>query len=128
MATVGQYPARQPAVRQAENAAYLKNQSAVGLIQTSVVIPRTKVVELRAITAEWRAEARTQLASDLPTADQILQIHTITRELDLPLAVEAFKTRATAAQWLLTHEPELVNGALNRRKTHASRRDTRRAT
>ncbi len=120
------YPARQPVVRQADNAAYLKNLNAVGLIQTSVVIPRTKVVELRAITAEWRAEARALLASDLPTADQILQIHSIARELDLPLPVEAFKTRGTAAQWLLAHEPELADAVLQRQKIGGPHRATRR--
>ncbi len=122
------YPARQPVVRQADNAAYLKNLNAVGLIQTSVVIPRTKVVELRAITAEWRTEARALLASDLPTADQVLQIHSIARELDLLLPVEAFKTRGTAAQWLLAHEPELADAVLQRQKIGGHRRATRRGT
>ena len=114
-------PARTRAQRRADNERYHARAQTAGLVQVSVVVPIDKVPTVKALATEWRAEARALLDSDLPTADQILQIHAISRTLDLPLPVEAFHTRAAAARWLLAHEPELGDAKQRRPHINASK-------
>jgi len=114
-------PARTRAQRRAENERYHARAQTVGLVQVSIVVPIDKVPTVKALATEWRAEARALLDSDLPTPDQILQIHAISRTLDLTLPVEAFHTRAAAARWLLAHEPELGGTRPQRPHVNASK-------
>jgi hypothetical protein len=79
--SVRRQPARPRAQRQAENESYDKRARTTGLVQLSVVVPVEKVPVLKALAVEWRAEAWAMLETDLPTADQILQIHAVCRTL-----------------------------------------------
>jgi hypothetical protein len=56
------------------------------------------------------------LEQDVPTADQILQIHAVCRTLDLPLPEGAFASRGDAQVWLLAREPKLGKLMLHRPK------------
>jgi len=96
--------------RSAENARYHDRRVGAGILKVTVMVPAERIPELRAITLAWRREAKLLLESDLPSADQILQIHAVCRALGLRLPVEAFETRAMADQWLLAHQTRL--GAL----------------
>lgn len=78
-----------------------------GIICMHVLVPVVRVPDLRELAAEWRREARLLLEEDLPTADQILQIHGVCRALELPLPLEAFTTRYAASSWLARHEKKL---------------------
>ena len=78
-----------PEERSVENARYQKRNAAVGILKIAVYVPAERVPELRAITLNWRAEAKLLTDADYPTADQILQIHAICRTLDLDLPTAA---------------------------------------
>ena len=93
--------------RAAENRLFRDRDRAVGVMAATVRIPADRLSELREIALEWRREARLLLEGDLPSADQILQIHAISRALGLNLPVEAFETRAAATDWLYAHEKKL---------------------
>ena len=98
---------RAPAQRAVENGRYRDRSAAAGIAKITVLVPADRITDLRAITTAWRQEAKLLLESDRPSADQILQIHSVSRTLGLPLPVKAFDTRATAARWLLAQEPAL---------------------
>ncbi len=100
-------PARTRERRAAANARYNGRQAAAAIVKTIVFVPADRIPELRAITLAWRQEAKLLLEADRPSADQILRIHSVRRTLGLKLPVEAFETRASAAQWLLAQEPAL---------------------
>lgn len=93
--------------RASENARFTKNLHDAGIICMHVLVPIVRAPELRALAAEWRDEARLLLEEDLPTADQILQIHGVCRALEVPLPLQAFTTRAAASSWLARHEKKL---------------------
>jgi hypothetical protein len=102
--------------RSAENARYQKRNAAVGILKIAVYVPAERVPELRAITLNWRAEAKLLTDADYPTADQILQIHAICRTLDLDLPISAFGTASAAAHWLLTQESRIGDRELRKPK------------
>lgn len=115
-------PARPRAQGLAENVRYHARARTAGLTQLSVVVPVDKIPVLKALAVEWRSEARALLQTDLPTADQILQIHAVCRTLNLSLPEDAFRTRGAAANWLLAQEPGLV-GAKPSARTSARSED-----
>ena len=96
-----------PSQRAEENARYRALQNAVGIAKVTVMVPADRVPELRAIALHWRQDSKQLLESDRPSADQILQIHAVSRTLDIRLPVHAFETRSSAALWLLAHEKAL---------------------
>lgn len=93
--------------RAAANSRYVRRRASAGIVKITVMVPANRIPELRGITLEWRREAKMLLCSDQPSADQILQIHTVCRDLGVQLPLEAFTTRATAESWLLAHQPAL---------------------
>ena len=99
--------ARSAVQRAVENARYREVHHAVGIVRVTVMVPADRIPELRALTLDWRKNAKLLLAADEPSADQILQIHTVARKLRLALPISAFETRATAANWLLAQAPKL---------------------
>ena len=110
---------RPPEKRSAENELYRRRTAAAGIVAISVRVPSVRVSELKAIALEWRRGAKLLLESDLPSADQILQIHAVCHALDQPIPPEAFETRATAAAWLHAHERKL-----GQRRIHIPRHHT----
>ena len=56
-------------------------------MRITVMVPAERIPFLKALTLEWRREAKILLEQDMPTADQILQIHAVCRTLDIPLPV-----------------------------------------
>jgi hypothetical protein len=100
-------PTRPSEQRSAENSLYKDRQAAAGIVRMSVMVPLDQVVHLRALTMAWRQEAKMVIESDLPTSDQILQIHAVCRTLRLKLPLWAFETRSRAERWLLAQEPLL---------------------
>ncbi len=105
---------RPPEQRTAANERYRESNASIGIAKLTVLVPTNRISELRAITVAWRQQARLLLEADLPSADQILQIHSVSRTLELALPVKAFETRGGAAQWLLAHGPVL--GAIRARE------------
>jgi len=97
---------RPPQQRANENARYRAREAGAGIVRMSVTAPIDRIPHLRAITLEWRRDAKMLLESDLPTSDQILQVHAVCRTLFLKLPIEVFETRALAEQWLLAHQPQ----------------------
>ncbi len=81
-------PARPAARRVRENEIYRGRQAAAGIVQITVMVRAERIPYLKALTLEWRREAKMVLEHDMPTADQILQIHAVCRTLDLPLPRE----------------------------------------
>ena len=110
---------RPPARRAVENERYRRRTAAAGIVAISVRVPAVRVPELKAVALEWRREAKLLLESDLPCADQILQIHAVCHALDQSVPPEAFETRATAAAWLHAHERKL-----GQRRIHIPRHHT----
>ena len=110
---------RPPEKRSAENELYRRRTAAAGIVAISVRVPAARVPEIKAIAPEWRREAKLLLESDLPSADQILQIHAVCHALDQSVPPEAFETRATAAAWLHAHERKL-----GQRRIHIPRHHT----
>lgn len=104
---MGKAPARPPAQRAAENARYNRRRVSAGVAKLNVLVPLVRLRELDALLVQWRAEARRQLVSDQPSADQILLIHSICRSLHLRLPVSAFATRDTAEAWIQERQPRL---------------------
>ena len=90
--------------RAAENRRYIARQHEAGIVKISVAVPSNRIPELTEIALAWRRIAKLLIESDQPSADQILQIHAVSRTLGVPLPVEAFESRVAAANWLLTHE------------------------
>ena len=99
--------ARPPEQRQAENERYRGRQAAAGIVRITVMVPADKIQHIKALTLQWRQEAKLLLEIDLPTADQILQVHAVCRTLGLDLPEHAFTTRGDAQEWLLAHQPRL---------------------
>jgi len=93
--------------RAAANSRYVGRRISAGIVKITVMVPADRIPELRGITLEWRRKAKMLLHSDQPSADQILQIHAVCRDLGVQLPLEAFTTRATAESWLLAHQPPL---------------------
>ena len=93
--------------RAAANSRYVGRRTSAGIVKITVMVPADRIPELRGITLEWRRKAKMLLCSDQPSADQILQIHAVCRDLGVQLPFEAFATRATAESWLLAHQPAL---------------------
>jgi hypothetical protein len=91
---------RPPAQRAAENAGYNRRRASAGLAKVTVLVPLVRLGELDALLVQWREEARAQLNSDQPSADEILLIHGICRVRRLKLPVSAFATRHTAEAWI----------------------------
>lgn len=100
-------PPRPAATRAAQNSRFKQRLRDAGIVPQIVLVPASRLTQLRELTAEWRREARLLLESDLPTAEQILQIHGVCRALDIPLPVSAFATRFAASAWLESHEAKL---------------------
>lgn len=107
-------PPRSPARRAQENEIYRGRQAAAGIVRITVMVPAERIPEIKALTQEWRREAKMVLDQDLPTADQILQIHAVCRTLDVPLPERAFASRGDAQEWLLAQEPKLGRLILHR--------------
>lgn len=99
--------AKPPEQRLAENERYRGRQAAAGIVRITVMVPTDKIPHLKALTLQWRQEAKLLLEIDLPSADQILQIHAVCRTLGLDLPEHAFATRGDAQDWLLAHQPRL---------------------
>jgi hypothetical protein len=99
---------RTAAQRREENARYNRRRVAAGLAKLNVLVPLVRLGELDALLVQWRKEARAQLASDQPSADQILLIHGVCRTLRIKLPVAAFATRLTAEAWLRECQPRLA--------------------
>jgi hypothetical protein len=108
--------ARPAEQRERENELYRGRQAAAGIVRISVMVPAERIPFLKALTLEWRREAKVLLEQDMPTADQILQIHAVCRTLDIPLPERAFDTRGDAQDWLLAQEPKLGQLVLHRPK------------
>jgi hypothetical protein len=98
---------RSPEQRSAENARFRAREAGAGIVRMAVAVPVDRIPHLRALLVEWRREAKMLLESDLPTSDQILQIHAVCRTLRIKLPVEVFETRALAEHWLLANQPRL---------------------
>ena len=98
---------RTPSQRAAENAHYNRRRASVGLAKLNVLVPLARLRELDALLLRWREEARTQLNSDQPSADQILVIHGICRQLQIRLPEAAFVTRLSAEAWLREQQSRL---------------------
>jgi hypothetical protein len=114
---VGRKPSpKTSAERSAENARYQKRNATVGIVKVAVHLPAERVTELRAVALRWRAEAKSLMDADHPTADQILRIHAICRTLDLDLPVESFATCSSAAHWLLAQESQIGQRPIQRPK------------
>ena len=79
-----------------------------------VMGPAEHIPELPPILLNWRRDATLLLESDLPSADQVLEVHGVCRTLRTKLPINAFATPATAEAWLLAQHPRL--GA---RRVHA---------
>ena len=105
--------------RSVDNEIYRRRTAAAGIVMVSVRVPSVRVAEIKAIALDWRREAKLLLESDLPSADQILQIHAVCHALGLLIPSEAFETRATAAAWLHAHERKL-----GQRRIHIPRHHT----
>ena len=103
--------------REAKNARYHDRRVGAGIAKMSVMGPAERIPELRPILLNWRRDAKLLLESDLPSADQILEIHGVCRTLRTKLPIDAFETPATAEAWLLAQHPRL--GA---RRVHAPKR------
>lgn len=93
--------------REAENERYRGRQAGAGIVRITVMVPADKIPHLKALTLQWRQEAKLLLEIDRPTADQILQIHAVCRTLGLDLPEHAFATRGDAQDWLLANQPRL---------------------
>jgi len=100
--------------REAENASYHDRRVGAGIADMIVMGPAEHIPELPPILLNWRHDATRLLESDLPSADQVLEVHGVCRTLRTKLPIDAFKTRATAQAWLLAQHPRL--GA---RRVHA---------
>ena len=111
---------RPPDQRSAENTRYRDRHAAAGIMRVTVMVPAERVSQLRALTLAWRREAKMLLLSDLPTADQILEIHGVCRTLGMKLPIQAFETRFVAEQWLLTQQDRLEG-----RVVHVPKRPTK---
>ena len=88
--------------RSVDNEIYRRRAAAAGIGMVSVRVPSVRVPELKAVALEWRRVAKLLLESDLPSADQILQIHAVCHALDQPIPPEAFETRAMSVvmRWI----------------------------
>ena len=105
--------------RLAENERYRGRQAAAGIVRVTVMVPVDRIPHLKALTLQWRQEAKLLLEIDLPSADQILQIHAVCRTLGLDLPEEGFATRGNVQEWLLAHQPQLGRLMLHRpRRPH----------
>ena len=93
--------------RAEENERYMDRQAAARILRVSVMVPVDRVPYLQALTLAQRREAKLLLESDLPIADQILQIHTVCRTLRLKPPLEASESRMAAEQWLIVQGPRL---------------------
>lgn len=107
---------RPPARRAQDNEIYRGRQAAAGIVRITVMVPAERIPYIKALTQEWRREAKMVLEQDVPTADQILQIHAVCRTLSLPLPEGAFASRGDAQAWLLAQEPKLGKLILHRPK------------
>ena len=94
-----------------QNERHRDRQAAADIVRVSVMVPVDRVPYLQTLTLAWRREAKLLLDSDLPTVDQILQIHAVCRALRLKLPLEAFESRMAAEQWLIAQEPRLEAGS-----------------
>lgn len=112
---------RPPQQRAKANARYRAREAGAGIVRMPVTVPIDRIPHLSAITLEWHRDAKMLLDSDLPTSDQILQVHAVCRTLFLELPIEVFETRALAEQWLLAHQPQIGWRILHKPK-HPSRR------
>lgn len=104
-------PSRSPERRVIANKRYTDGLAQAGAVKVNVLVPSDKVVQIRKITSAWRAEAKLHLPADRPSAEQILLIHSVCWALQKPPPIQAFETRALAAEWLAKHEKELAAGA-----------------
>ena len=82
--------------RLAENERYRDRQAAAGIVRVTVMVPADRIPHLKALTLQWRQEAKLLLEVDLPE--------------------EAFATRGSAQEWLLAHQPQLGRLMLHRPK------------
>jgi hypothetical protein len=98
---------RSPEQRAEENERCRDRQAAAGIVHVSVMVPVDRVPYLQALTLAQRRDAKLLLESDLPIADQILQIHTVCRTLRLKPPLEASESRMAAEQWLIAQEPRV---------------------
>jgi hypothetical protein len=110
---------RTPAQRREQNARYNRRRVTAGLAKLYVLVPLVRLGELDALLVQWREEARAQLGSDHPSADQILLIHSICRTLRIRLPVTAFATRLTAEAWLRERESCLGDRQLEKPRARA---------
>ena len=79
---------RSPEQRSAENARFRAREAGAGIVRMAVAVPVDRIPHLRALLVEWRREAKMLLESDLPTSDQILQIHAVCRTLRIKQPIE----------------------------------------
>ena len=117
---MGQSVPRPKEQRSVDNELFRRRAAAAGIVMVSVRVPSVRVAELKAMTLEWRREAKLRLENDLPSADQILQIHAVCHALDLPIPPDAFETRATAAAWLHAHERRLGQRRIHLPRYHTA--------
>jgi hypothetical protein len=102
--------------REVENASYHDRRVGAGIADMIVMGPAEHIPELPPILLNWRHDATLLLESDLPSADQILEIHGVWT-LRTKLPIDAFETPATAEAW-----PPAQNPRLDARRLHASKR------
>ena len=102
--------------REAENASYHDRRVGAGIADMIVMGPAEHIPKLPPILLNWRHDATLLLESDLPSADQILEIHGVWT-LRTKLPIDAFETPATAEAWLPAQNPRL-----DARRLHASKR------
>ena len=98
---------RSTAQRAVDNASFEKRIRADGIARFTILVPITRIPDLRALALKWRYEAKLLVESDLPAADQILRTHGVCRTQNIPLPLHAFETRNSAAEWLTKHEAKL---------------------
>jgi hypothetical protein len=102
--------------REAKNAHYHDRRVGAGIAKMSVMGPAERMPELRPVLLDWRRDAKPLLVSDLPSADQILEIHGVWT-LRTKLPIDPFETPATAEAW-----PPAQNPRLDARRLHAPKR------
>jgi hypothetical protein len=102
--------------REVENASYNDRRVGAGIADMIVMGPAEHIPELPPILLNWRHDATLLLESDLPSADQILEIHGVWT-LRTKLPIDAFEAPATAEAWLPAQNPRL-----DARRLHASKR------
>ena len=92
--------------REAANASCHGRRVGAGIADMIVMGPAEHIRELPPILLNWRRDATLLLESDLPSADQVLEVHGVCRTLRTKLPIDAFET-PTAEAWLPAHNPRL---------------------